>query len=854
MPDGVHFLQRGVWSDLADRTAVDATTGDATVQLQDGGAGDASPATDAVIADPSGPSTRDRSITVSVVSGAGAPNFIFKLESCPGSSHSLGSGCTTNTAVPVAQGANNAQGESTALGNTGAWNWGGTGSTQLSQNLRYRLSVTTPLPASGWNLTSISCTGVDQQNGNSDLANARNIYLEDDATARATCTATFGQNVASITMHKKGDRVANGSVNNLAGASFQVYSNATYTTAVPGATCTTDGTGTCVVGGLSTNTTYYVRETTSAPNFQRIDTLSTSSGGSQIYGQGVTTGGSGSNTNTRDFANRRINPAFPSECGINIGIVMDLSNSISDTELGEMKTSAKAFVTALQGTPSKVGGYTFATDAPASGNSNLALTDVSSVGGADAARDWINLRTKPGGGDGGTNWDAGLRQVVGGAGNYDIVVFLTDGNPTFYGDPQSGGTGSDTTFREVEEGVFSSNAVKAANPALKMVGVAIGSDAATNNLQAVSGPTLNDDYFLAANFQDLQNKLQQIASQLCGGTVTVKKQVEGPGGFAPAGGWTFAVPGSTQGVGVTAAGTGVTPAFDVTPGSVTVTETQQSGYTIVPQNGRNASCTKNGAAVPANQITDTADGVSLSVGALDIVACEFRNTPTKATVKVRKQTTGGVGGAFTIQRSGNGAGTQNLNFTTTAGSNPTAFQSMSLFPGTYTLTETVLPGGWAFDTADCGTVNAGTKSTTLQVTAGQTVECTVTNKSTAGTIELAKTWSGALDGRRPDREPPDRFEQRRHERRQLAGDRSVRGHHRCEERHAGHVLRAGERPGEWLGADRADVLDQQRCAGDLRAGERRRRPGRWFGRVHGDEHAPEGQHRAEEGVVGWRRR
>ena len=72
VPDGVHFLQHGAWSDLADRTAVDATTGDATVQLQDGGAGDASPATDAVIADPSGPSTRDRSITVAVASGAGA--------------------------------------------------------------------------------------------------------------------------------------------------------------------------------------------------------------------------------------------------------------------------------------------------------------------------------------------------------------------------------------------------------------------------------------------------------------------------------------------------------------------------------------------------------------------------------------------------------------------------------------------------------------------------------------------------------------------------------------------------------------------------------------------------------------
>ena len=58
VPSGVHFLQNGVWSDLADRTAVDAATGDVTVQLQDGGAGDAGPAADAVIVDPSGPSTR----------------------------------------------------------------------------------------------------------------------------------------------------------------------------------------------------------------------------------------------------------------------------------------------------------------------------------------------------------------------------------------------------------------------------------------------------------------------------------------------------------------------------------------------------------------------------------------------------------------------------------------------------------------------------------------------------------------------------------------------------------------------------------------------------------------------------
>ena len=120
VPSGVHFLQNGAWSDLADRTAVDAATGDVTVQLQDGGAGDAGPAADAVIADPSGPSTRDRSITAKVVSGAGAPTFTLKLESCTNAG--IGSSCT-GTPVPTSQGSNDALGQSAALANGAAWNW-----------------------------------------------------------------------------------------------------------------------------------------------------------------------------------------------------------------------------------------------------------------------------------------------------------------------------------------------------------------------------------------------------------------------------------------------------------------------------------------------------------------------------------------------------------------------------------------------------------------------------------------------------------------------------------------------------------------------------------------------------------
>ena len=146
--------------------------------------------------------------------------------------------------------------------------------------------------------------------------------------------------------------------------------------------------------------------------------------------------------------------------------------------------------------------------------------------------------------------------------------------------------------------MFSSNAVKAANPNLKMVGLAIGRDASPDNIAAVSGPTANDDYFLAANFVDLQNKLQQIATQLCGGTVTVKKEIpNGQGGWQPAQNWTF-TPTSTGPAPTPASGAtdvnGVVN-FDLnntTSVTATVTETLKAGYQLVQQGGNNAVCTK----------------------------------------------------------------------------------------------------------------------------------------------------------------------------------------------------------------------------------------------------------------------
>ena len=55
---------------------------------------------------------------------------------------------------------------------------------------------------------------------------------------------------------------------------------------------------------------------------------------------------------------------------------------------------------------------------------------------------------------------------------FDIAVVITDGNPTVYGNAE--GPGNYTRFREVENGIFSANAVKNENTRMLAFGVGAG--------------------------------------------------------------------------------------------------------------------------------------------------------------------------------------------------------------------------------------------------------------------------------------------------------------------------------------------------------------------------------------------
>ena len=164
--------------------------------------------------------------------------------------------------------------------------------------------------------------------------------------------------------------------------------------------------------------------------------------------------------------------------------------------------------------------YTFASNAPAEGSddANYPLTPVTTAAQATPLIDHINAFTATGG----TNWDRGIWQIAASADRYDDALVLTDGDPTYFGTGPSG-PGSNTRFTEIENGIFSANALKL--KATRVIAVGIGTFTralgSIKNLKALSGPTLNSDFF-TTSFGDLGPLLQSLALHNCAG-ITISK-------------------------------------------------------------------------------------------------------------------------------------------------------------------------------------------------------------------------------------------------------------------------------------------------------------------------------------------
>ena len=491
-----------------------------------------------------------------------------------------------------------------------------------------------------------------------------------DDTARTVAPQVAEQQVAvdvpgtaTLTVKKLGKRFsANGGATVLPGATFYAIPGVRGTTpsinSTSEYTCTTTNSGICdinvpaVSGGKGTSAEhgYWIVEGASPAGYSRIEKIGTGAHdgpkaattynfftGNVASGANVkvtadttsyTNGTKGDATATAEedgVVNVANNPGFPEACGMNVAVVFDISNSIHAADMTKMKNAANAFVgdEGLANTPSSVSIFAFNTTA----GQLLGSTPILEAPGQTVVQDTI--AALPADGSGFTNWDDAFRKVAFNADQYDVVLFLTDGDPTTYG------SGSDietnVSFRNVEEGVLSANAVKA-NGA-KVIGVGIGLQPNSYlNLKAISGPAEGDDYYLS-DFDGLAAKLHDIAVANCGNTLTIVKETQDAQGKvidATADGWTFT--GSTTGNSIVGPG-GATNTLSLTtgavdPGSATfqldftgsssrainITEQQQAGFQPV-----SVECTDN------VDPTGPAGNFTVDIPTDGIVACKVVN-------------------------------------------------------------------------------------------------------------------------------------------------------------------------------------------------------------------------------------
>ena len=453
---------------------------------------------------------------------------------------------------------------------------------------------------------------------------------------------------ATLTVQKGGDRVSPDAVSRLSGATFDFFAgtegNPPGSGATPTASCVTGTIGRCSVDvpeRTGNGQGYWVVERSAPSGWSVINNFDTGSvnatttptvynryfTGKVRHGQTytipeVSSGNENRTARGSQWVDRRDNPPLPNKCGLNIGLLLDVSTSISPY-LSDVKAAANGFVDALTGTPSTIGLATFANDA----QTVLPPTPVAATAGATSVKTAINGLTS----GGSTNWAAGLFEMTSATPAFDVVLMLTDGSPTLYGSAPPSGPGYFTRFREVEEGVFSANALKAEGTRVVAVGVGVGVSGAANNLQAVSGPVSGSDY-VQTDYAALAQQFRKIALASCSGTVSVVKLAIPPGGTAadalPVPGWTFttATSGVTPASGVTSDSGAVNFAVDLagsTTRPVTLSETLQSGYTLEQQSGFNAACSANGQ--PITVTNSGALGFTVNADASAIVTCTVLN-------------------------------------------------------------------------------------------------------------------------------------------------------------------------------------------------------------------------------------
>jgi uncharacterized repeat protein (TIGR01451 family) len=288
------------------------------------------------------------------------------------------------------------------------------------------------------------------------------------------------------------------------------------------------------------------------------------------------------------------NPPIADSCGLDLTLVLDASGSIkSSNAVDDVREAAGQFLGALADTDSRARVTQFASLTEELAPSTLITSESVAPGGVhgEATTDYYNpipqipsgvdVYRYDGSGDPSsasnwdkrtdtqyTNWHASLKQA--GEGNDEMVVYITDGEPTAYDfdragdpfgvqDPPDVGTVTnrgDADQEMLDRSVEAANAIKDGGTRMLAIGVGNATTSGTlqDRLKAISGPKLVDDLgsvesindvdvAIVEDFEDLAQFLRSVVLQLCSPSLTITKLAQTPeiAEYTPAEGWSMTV-------------------------------------------------------------------------------------------------------------------------------------------------------------------------------------------------------------------------------------------------------------------------------------------------------------------------
>jgi uncharacterized repeat protein (TIGR01451 family) len=279
------------------------------------------------------------------------------------------------------------------------------------------------------------------------------------------------------------------------------------------------------------------------------------------------------------------NRPWPSGCDVDVGLVIDRSNSVKQDDPGNpalVRQAAGGLVDRLTGTGARVAIWSFGTMAsgyeganPWTPDRDLGAADYPSIGftdvpDADAGAPLHDVieripfvagaNADPNDPDrnaaGATNWAAGLGGTSGTApgavapdgsrpGDADVLIFFTDGNPTVHGaETRADHPTPHTSDADVDAGIAAADALKQGGTRVVAVGASLGGGLTIANLERATGglgTAVEGEDFFNTTIEGLDQALFELTTRFCGGNLVVRKMVPGtePGAWVPEPGWRF---------------------------------------------------------------------------------------------------------------------------------------------------------------------------------------------------------------------------------------------------------------------------------------------------------------------------